>query len=279
MPDEVILGWFSKYIERELGIIYSAENFFQLQNRLSDTATLFGCASVEELYQTALKGITAPMKQLLLDVATNNETSFFRDPKVFRAIEKVVIPALLARPGATSRLSIWSAASSSGQEALSVAMTLCEWREKSGQPLEFGITGTDVSERILARARAARYTQLEIQRGLPAAMMLKYFGKDERDADGCWSAGPKLTRHICYGRQNLTATLDFPAPFDLVLCRNVLIYQNVERKAEILARIHAQIAPGGFLILGAAESMIGITDAFRSEIAEGAVIFRKKEDA
>jgi len=273
--DREILKYFSSYIEKEVGIIYSDHNAFQLRNRLEEIAKMMGEASINTLYATAQKGIAGAFKQMLLDVATNNETSFFRDPKVFRAIEQTVLPALLESGSGTKKeIKIWSAASSTGQEAVSLAILLEEQKAKLKDPFSFRVVGSDISERVLSKAREGLYSQLEVQRGLPAALMIKYFSKDERDR---WAVRPAIRQKMEFRRQNLKESFAQIGKFGLILCRNVLIYQNVESKKEILDRISEQLEPGGFLILGSGESLIGLSQDYHQVAVDGAVIYRKKQ--
>jgi chemotaxis protein methyltransferase CheR len=272
--DTEILKYFSSYIEKEVGIIYSDHNAFQLRNRLEDIAKMMGEASIHSLFTTAQKGITGAFKQMLLDVATNNETSFFRDPKVFRAIEQTVLPALLEEGGENKELKIWSAASSTGQEAVSLAILLEEQKAKVKKPFGFRIVGSDISERVLTKAREGIYTQLEVQRGLPAALMIKYFTKDERDR---WCVRPSIRQKMEFRKQNLKESFTQIGKFGIILCRNVLIYQNVDSKKEILDRVSEQLEPGGFLILGSGESLIGLSQDYHQVAVDGAVIYRKKQ--
>lgn len=274
--DAEILKYFSTYIENEVGIIYSDHNAFQLRNRLEEIAKMMGEASIETLYNTAKKGITGAFKQMLLDVATNNETSFFRDPKVFRAIEQTILPAILENGGATKEFKIWSAASSTGQEAVSLAISLEEQKAKNGLGFSYRIVGSDISERVLAKARDGVYSQLEVQRGLPAALMIKYFSKDERDR---WAVRPSIKQKMEFRRQNLKESFTQIGKFSLILCRNVLIYQTIQSKKEILDRISEQLEPGGFLILGSGESLIGLSQDYHQVAVDGAVIYRKKQPA
>jgi len=185
-----ILKYFAKYIEDELGIHYSEHNYFQLQNRLEEIARLLGVASVENLYKQATVEISGQFKQLLLDIATNNETSFFRDHKVFTSIETNILKQHTATHG-TRPIKIWSAASSTGQEALSLAILVAEFNLKTGSHLDVHILGTDISERVLTKAKHGIYTQLEVQRGLPVPYLVKYFKKDDRDN---WTASPDLIK-------------------------------------------------------------------------------------
>lgn len=266
-----ILSFFAKFIENELGIIYAEHNLYQLQNRLEEIAKLLGKPDSKALFDEAQKGINGQFRQLLLDLSTNNETSFFRDGRVFTAIEQSVLRTFGEAPSTDRPLRIWSAASSTGQEALSMAMLIQEFSEKEGRPLPFAITGTDISERVLAKARSGLYSQLEIQRGLPAKHLVKYFTKDKDDN---WKAKESILSNISYASQNLKAPFSFPHKFDLILCRNVLIYQSVEGKTEIIRRLTAQLAPGGILVLGAGESLFGLSDEFIQEFIEGTVIYR-----
>jgi len=268
MPrEDEILKFFASYIEVELGIVYAEHNYFQLQNRLEEISRLIGVPDLSTLHAVATKGIAGDFRNLLLDTATNNETSFFRDAKVFRALESF----FRGQKTGGSPMRIWSAASSTGQEALTLAMTIRELGADG--PQGFSITGTDISERALKKARAATYSQLEIQRGLPSKLLVKYFTKSAADE---WTASALLTANTTFQSMNLKAPFPFREPFDLVLCRNVLIYQKVESKREILARIEKTIKPGGMLVLGSGESLIGLSDGFELESLEGAVVYRKK---
>lgn len=274
MQLDSILEFFAKYIETELGIVYAKHNYYQLQARLEEIANLQGVDGVSGIYTLAQSGITGAFKQLLLDTATNNETSFFRDPKIFKAIETVVFPSFLECAPINSKFRIWSAASSTGQEALSLSMLISEWNQKNGNKLSYSIFGTDISDRALQRAKAAEYSQLEIQRGLPAPMMIKYFKKDIKDK---WAASSDLTKCTDFQSLNLKENFNFPNEFYLILCRNVLIYQSVPSKIDIIKRMTQKLQPGGFLILGSGESLMGLSNDFDQVSADGVVVYRKKQ--
>lgn len=267
-----ILTYFAKQIESELGIIYSEHNYFQLQNRLDEISKLMGAGSLEELHEQAQKGFTAQFKQLLIDFATNNETSFFRDPKIFRSIESTVLPLFLKRKKPGEKFRIWSAACSSGQEALSLSMTIHEWNDKSTEPVVFQIIATDISERILHKAREGKYSQLEIDRGLSESLRNKYF---RPETGSFWKADGILRSSMEFQRLNLKDNFSFREKFDLICCRNVLIYQNVEGKKDILRRIHDCLVPEGVLILGAGESLIGLSESFAQLPVDGAMLYKK----
>jgi chemotaxis protein methyltransferase CheR len=268
MLQSEILSFFAQYIESELGIIYADHNYFQLQNRLEEITKLLGFKSIEELHTQAKVGIFGPLQQLLLDLATNNETSFFRDAKIFKAFEQTILTNPPIEP-----LRIWSAASSAGQEAISLAITINEYNDKNKKKINFSILGSDISERILTKARNGIYSQLEVQRGLPTQILLKYFKKDELDR---WSVNSEISKFIQFKKQNLKSPFNFAEKFHVVLCRNVLIYQNIEGKIEILKRMTETLLPQGLLVLGSGESLLGLSTAFEQVNIDGVILYRKK---
>lgn len=271
MPSNPVLKFFAKYIEQELGIVYSEHNFFQLQNRLEEIAKLVGVPSVAALYEAATKEISGPFKQLLLDVATNNETSFFRDIKVFRAIENLVLSEA-AKLKAGEEFQVWSAAASTGQEALSLAMLVQEYNFRQKTNIRMKLTATDISERALLKCKAGVYTQLEVQRGLPAPYLIKYFKKSDPET---WAASPEILDCMTFEKLNLRKDFYFPQKFHLILCRNVLIYQSVENKKAIVRRLCKALVPGGYMVLGAGESLLGISTEFQQCTMDGALLYQK----
>jgi chemotaxis protein methyltransferase CheR len=276
MDKNQILIFFANYIEKEMGIIYAEYNYFQLQNRLEQIATLLSLDSMEALYHHAQNGIIGDFRQQLLDLATNNETSFFRDCRIFEALEKILLAPVGNQKNQKNgmNLNIWSAASSSGQESLSIAILISEYNKRENKNISFNIFATDISERILIKAKKAQYSHLEVQRGLSPILLQKYFTKDDQNN---WTANSELTSLIQYKKQNLIEDFHFSAKFDLVLCRNILIYQNLERKIEIIKKIWETLNDDGLLVLGSGESVIGLSEDFIQENVEGAVIYRKKE--
>ncbi len=268
---EPALLFFAKYIETELGIVYSEHNYFQLQRRLEEIANAQNC-SIPELHAQAQSGISDGLKRLLLDTATNNETSFFRDPRVFKAIESAVLPSF---PNGV-HLKVWSAASSTGQEALSIAMLIQEFAEKRSVPIEFSILASDISERVLEIAKKATYSSLEVSRGLAPTHLEKYFRKNDQDK---WVAASSLTKHIEYKKMNLKSPFTSLDKFHIIFLRNVLIYQSLEGKKEILSRIFKQLEPNGFLVLGTGETLIGIPTEFEQIECEGTILYRGRSKA
>ncbi|MCX6125898.1 MAG: chemotaxis protein CheR, partial [Proteobacteria bacterium] len=172
--NNVVVQFFAKYIEGQLGIVYNEANSFQLESRLTDLVAFYSLGSMNELMEKAMKGFTLDMKQMVLDVATNNETSFFRDKDLFQELAQSVLQSPRFNGSDGKPLRIWCAASSTGQEPYTIAMILDQ--QKSLFPTRrFSLLGTDVSDRALKRCREGIYSQLEAQRGLPAPLLIKYF--------------------------------------------------------------------------------------------------------
>jgi chemotaxis protein methyltransferase CheR len=188
---------------------------------------------------------------------TNSETSFFRDLHPFEALRTSVIPGLIAKRAAERTLTIWCAATASGQEPYSIAMLLREhFPQLAGWKVM--LVASDISEAMLSRARAGAYSQIEINRGLPAPLLVKYF----RRIDGEWQIAEDMRRAIDFRRVNLTAAWPFLPAMDIIMMRNVLIYFDVPTKKAVLARVRRQLRPGGFLFLGGGESTLNLDDAF-----------------
>lgn len=271
--NEQQLKFFADYILKNLGIVYQSTNYFQLEKRLDDVAKIMHMTNSEELYSKCQIGISGHLKQVLLDIATNNETSFFRDPTVYRAIEEKIIPTIMAMNPQKTSINIWCAASSFGQEPYSLSILASECQQKVPTLPSVSIYASDISENALNRAKAGRYSQLEIQRGLSAQRLIKNFKKDPEDF---WIVNSEISKRVRFAKQNLLEPFTNTGPFDLVSCRYVLIYQTEAMKKDIIARITKLIAPGGFLILGGTESMLGLSNEFNQINYEGAIVYQKK---
>jgi chemotaxis protein methyltransferase CheR len=225
--------------------------------RLSNLVRNEGFSSVPELLQL-LRGKTfSPLHRRVLDAMTNNETWFFRDLAPFEALRRKVIPEIILTRGLSRRLHIWSAACSSGQEAYSTLILLHEnfpefinW--------DVRVLATDYSQAMLERVKAGRYSQFEVNRGLPASALAKHFVQHGLE----WEISPELKNMVDCQLLNLAEPWpELPEP-DIVLLRNVLIYFDVETKADILARVHRRMRRDGYLFLGGAETTLGLTDSF-----------------
>lgn len=203
----------------------------------------------------------------VVEALTTNETSWFRDQTPFVALSQHVVPALRAHLGRLDSLRVWSAACSTGQEPYSIAMVL-DGTLDAGTALS--ITATDLSEQVLARARAGTYTQLEINRGLPAPMLVRHFQR----AGAHWQVSDPLRKVITFRRHNLLDPAPAGGPFDVVFLRNVLIYFDLAVKRAVLDRVLRAMRPGGYLVLGAAETTLGVHDGFERVEAGRACLHR-----
>lgn len=209
--------------------------------------------TLDQLVTQLLEGSDRLIGDHIVDALVNQETSFFRDAQVFDLMVEAVALAEAGR----RRVRIWCAGCSTGQEPLSLAMLFTERTETSGAPMP-EIVATDVSEAALARARSGRFSQFEIQRGLPVRRMIRWFDTTGSD----WIAKPDLVKLITFRRMNLVSDQPPPGRFDIVLCRNVLLYLSADTKGQVFPRIAAALNPGGKLVLGAGETVIGQTSAF-----------------
>jgi chemotaxis protein methyltransferase CheR len=241
---------FLTLLEARTGQQMAANRSWRIETALKPVMRDTGYESLDKL-AGALRGDRGgPLADRVVDELLNQETSFYRDAPVFDAVADVV-----SQVPAPRRARIWSAGCSTGQEPLSLAMMFAE-RLDDHMP---EIVGTDVSEAALNRARAGRYTQFEIQRGLPIRRMMQWFDS----VDGDWVANPGLTRMVSFRRMNLVAD---PLPigrFDVILCRNVLLYFSLDLRRRVFDRLVQVLRPDGVLVLGAGETVIGQTDVFK----------------
>lgn len=203
---------------------------------------------------------------LVVEAMTTNETSWFRDVQPFEALRTYIVPELL-KNRVMPTLRIWSAACSTGQEPYSLAMTLQECLPSSAR---FDITATDLSNEVLDKARSGTYTQLEVNRGLPAKHLVAHFTRQ----GASWVVGPDLRQRITFQRHNLLDTPPAGGPFDVVFLRNVLIYFELPVKQDILRRLRSVVRPGGFLVLGTAETTVGVDDAWERVQVDRSSIYR-----
>ena len=227
----------------------------------SALAGLFRECGIENVDQLACM-LERPGEQQLatrvVEALLNNETYFFRDNAYFSVLANQVLPDLAQKRAATKRLSIWSAGCSTGQEALSLAMIFAEqpgrWKDWTIE-----ILGTDVSNKAIATARSGQYTQFEIQRGISVAQMLNFF----TDCDGHWQAADRIRSMTRFQQHNILDYPPSPGRFDLVMCRNVLLYFDPETRAAAFDRLAGGIARDGWLMLGAGETVVGQTERFK----------------
>jgi chemotaxis protein methyltransferase CheR len=266
------IDFFSKFIERETGIVFHDINLYQLKTRLEEIVKFEKLGSIEE-YALKFQNMTASsaQRQRLLDHATNNETLFFRDPTFFGAFEEYIRQEVL--PSKPAEIKIWSAAASTGQEALSIAMVLDELSRKINLP-PYSITATDISEKAIAKAKSGLYSDFEVMRGLSDERKQKYFSKA---ADG-WHVKQNIHSRIKFGYNNLIRP-QVTETFHLILCRNVLIYQKVEMKKNVVDGLYRQLEPNGAILLGVGETMLGIRDQVETSMIGNVIFYRKNKSA
>jgi chemotaxis protein methyltransferase CheR len=276
MIDKKIYDFFAKYVYKHSGILFAESDYYRLDSRLAHLVRHYDAKDVDEVYQKFVSNITSDMHDILINLFTNNETFFMRDMKPFRALAKNLMPKILEEKGSNYRPAMWSCASSSGQEVYSIYMSL----ESFGKydPKNFTMDASDISKEILAKAKSGHYTGLEVQRGLPAPFLVKYFDKDETSMENHWFIKQKLRDWPMFKEFNLL-TGTFPtAKYDIIFCRNVLIYQDTDNKRAILTNIHKALKPGGYLVFGAGESMIGMRLPFQQVMLDGAIFYQKTEE-
>jgi chemotaxis protein methyltransferase CheR len=246
-----------KLLKDRSGLVLSADKQYLVESRLTPLARKAGLATLGDL----VAKVKANDERLTVDVVeamTTNESFFYRDKVPFDHFREAIMPSLIAARAKERRIRIWCAAASTGQEPYSLAMCLKEMKDKvSGWRIE--IIATDLSTEVLEKAKAGLYSQFEVQRGLPIQMLVKYFTQ----TGDTWQISPEIRAMVQYKPLNLLADFGHLGNFDVVFCRNVLIYFDQETKIGVLNRIARMLEADGFLVLGAAETVVGLTEAFR----------------
>lgn len=243
-------------------IVLDAGKEYLALSRLDPIARDHGLASVSELVaQLRRRELTSALHDQVVDALTTNETTFFRDFNPWESLRTSVMPALLERKERSRTLAIWSAGCSSGQEPYSLAMAI---REHFPELLtwQLSILGTDISGSVLDRARRGRYGQLEVNRGLPAHLLVRHFTRAGME----WEIEEPIRRMVRFERHNLAEGWPAWPPFDLVLMRNVMIYFDLDAKRDVLSRLVRQLAPHGYLLLGASETTYNLSEDFDREL-------------
>jgi chemotaxis protein methyltransferase CheR len=240
------------------GGVIGPDQGYMLETRLAPLLKREGLPGLDALAARLRQPGTDTLAQEMTELLTTNESSFFRDGKPFEHL-RTLIPRLHAARPAGQKLRIWSAACSTGQEAYSISILIAELQEADPglRTRPFEILGTDITAAVLERARAGLYSQFEVQRGLPIRTLMKRFTQEE----GRWRVKPEIAAPCRFQSFNLLGDPRILGRFDVIFCRNVLIYFDVPTKARVLERIAAQLAPDGALYLGAAETAIGVTRA------------------
>ena len=246
-----------KLLKDHSGLDLSADKQYLIESRLLPLARKAGLAGIPDLVQKMRSGSTALTIQVV-EAMTTNETFFFRDKIPFDHFRDTVMPELLQARANRKSIRIWCAAGSTGQEPYSLAMCLKEMGAAlSGWRVE--ILATDLSQEVLEKSKSGIYSQFEVQRGLPIQLLVKYF----KQIGELWQINADIRAMVAHRQLNLLHDFSQLGVFDVIFCRNVLIYFDQETKVKIFGRLARAIEPEGFLVLGAAETVVGLTDVFR----------------
>ncbi len=264
----------SSLVKERSGIVLTREKEYLLESRLEPVARRYGMQSVDDIAGALRRPGQSGLITDVVEAMTTNETFFFRDRTPFDLFKNEMLPHMKTARRREKKLRIWCAAASMGQEPYSISMLLKEDPSMAGWRTE--ILGTDISNEALEKAKAGLYSQFEVQRGLPVQLLVKYF-KQHGDM---WQLDSAIRAMVQYKNFNLLNSFTLHGRFDIVFCRNVLIYFDQPTKKDILERIAKQMPEDGFLVLGAAETVIGITDAFKSVPGKrGLFMINRKDEA
>jgi chemotaxis protein methyltransferase CheR len=247
-----------KCLKQRSGLVLSADKQYLVESRLLPVARKAGHASLGDLVETLRRGGNEPLMAAVVEAMATNETFFFRDRIPFEHFRSIVMPALLAARRHARTIRIWCAAASTGQEPYSLAMCLKDMApELAGWRIE--MLATDMCADVLEKARSGLYSQFEVQRGLPIQLLIRHFAQ----VGELWQIAPELRAMAKFRQLNLLADFSQLGVFDLIFCRNVLIYFDQQTKIDVLDRLARVTAGDGFLVLGAAETVVGLTDSFK----------------
>lgn len=245
-------------LKRRSGLVLAPGKEYLLESRLTPIVRERGMSSLAELIDELRRPGSEALQAEVTEAMTTNESFFFRDTTPFDLFREDMIPALLQARAGQRKLRVWCAACSTGQEPYSLAMILKEMADKLvGWRVD--IVATDLSNEVLEKAKVGMYSQFEVQRGLPIQLLVKYFTQ----MGELWNIDAGIRAMVDYRKLNLLEDFSHLGKFDIVFCRNVLIYFDQPTKAKVLAGVASRLAPDGYLLLGAAETVLGITENFK----------------
>jgi chemotaxis protein methyltransferase CheR len=255
-------GFLAALLRERAAIVLEPGKEYLALSRLDPLAREIGCGSVAALVDILrLEPAESELHDRVVDALTTNETTFFRDIEPFETLHTSVLPELIERRARTRTLAIWSAGCSTGQEPYSIAMAI---REHFPELATWNLTilGTDISPTVLERARRGRYGQLEVNRGLPAHLLVRHFTRAGME----WEIEESIRRMVRFQRRNLISDWAGLPPFDIVFMRNVMIYFDVEAKRSVLTQMHGQLAANGYLLLGASETTFNLSEQYERQL-------------
>jgi len=264
-------NYISKIVYENSAIVLSKGKEYLVESRLSPVVAQNNFSSIDEYVDRLKSTPFSDLHKELIEAMTTNETSFFRDIHPFEAIKKSILPELQARRSAANKIYVWCGACSSGQEPYSLAILIREHFPVLGSS-SVSITASDISEKMLSKARSGSYGPLEINRGMPAPLMVKYFEKQGIN----WQVKQEIRDMIDFRKINLMEDWPPMPKMDIVMLRNVLIYFDQDTKRVILGKIRKILKPDGYLFLGSAETTFNLDDAFERVMFGSAVTYRLK---
>jgi len=265
---------FRVFLEKACGILLGSNKQYLVSSRLNKLMEQQGIKTLGDLVRKIQAQPRSGLRELVVDAMTTNETLWFRDTYPFEVLKSRVLPEML-KTGAGQRLRIWSAACSSGQEPYSLSMSIDEYERSNPSQAKTGvqIVATELSGAMLAACKAAEYDSLAIARGLSSDRLQRYF---DVKAPGRWAVKPAIRSRVEFRVQNLLDSYAALGKFDIVFCRNVLIYFSADVKKDILKRIHATLRPGGYLFLGASEALNGLPELYQMVQCSPGIIYKAK---
>ncbi len=263
---------FREYLESTCGIVLGDNKQYLVMSRLGRLMNELGIGSLEELVKRLNGGLDRKLRERVIEAMTTNETLWFRDSFPFDILKEIILPELAERR--VRKVRIWSAACSSGQEPYSISMTVQEYMSSNpGRLGEVEIVATDISPAVLEEAKAARYDAMALARGLSEERKARFFIQ-EGDS---WRVRPEIARRVSFRQANLLQPYTTLGRFDVVFCRNVLIYFSAESKRDILARMARVLNPGGYLFLGSSESITHYSDDFEMVRGRRGAVYQVKD--
>jgi chemotaxis protein methyltransferase CheR len=258
-----------EHVYSHTGIVLEHDKHYLFESRLTPIVKQLGLDTINDLCALLLATSKPEISRRVVEAMTTNETYFFRDPAHYEAIRTVLLPRLKQDRAGIKKLRFWSAASSTGQEAYSLAMLLLE--EGFGD-WNLQILGTDFSSQVLDRARCGKFHQIEVNRGLPTPLLIKYFHRSGVD----WQLNDVIRRMVQFETVDLRSSMRALGPFDLVFCRNVMIYFDAATKKAILNQLHGTLFKDGWLLLGGAETAFGVEEWFDKRSVGTATVYGAK---
>jgi chemotaxis protein methyltransferase CheR len=255
-----------EHVYSHAGIVLEQDKHYLFESRLAPIVRQLGLGSINDLCALLRAHNQTAVGRQVVEAMTTNETYFFRDPAHYDAIRTVLLPRLKEDRKDMKKLRFWSAAASTGQEAYSLAMLLLE---EVLSDWNIQILGTDFSSHVVERAQSGKYQQIEVNRGLPASLMVKHFRRSGME----WQLSERIRRMARFETIDLRGSMRALGPFDLVFCRNVMIYFDTETKRRLLKELHGTLYRGGWLLLGGAETAFGVEEWFERTTVGRAIVY------